>query len=100
MSTPQTSSTNGSPAQQLSKERLSKERLLCDLPAGTSGRICLLHGGKAFISRVAALGFTTGAEVTVLQNYGRGPLLVSVRSARVALGRGEAAKIEVRVQTE
>jgi len=46
------------------------------------------------------LGFTAGAEVAVVQNYGRGPIIVAVRDTRVALGRGEAAKIQVEVMRE
>lgn len=42
------------------------------------------------------LGFTPGTRVTVIQNYGHGPLIVRVRDTRVALGRGEAEKILVR----
>jgi len=45
---------------------------------------------------MTALGFTPGAEVTVLQNFRHGPLIALVRDARVALGRGEAGKIHVR----
>jgi ferrous iron transport protein A len=41
------------------------------------------------------MGVTPGAEVTVIQNYRRGPMLIEVRDTRVALGRGEALKIEV-----
>jgi len=48
------------------------------------------------LSRMATLGFTPGAEVTMVQNYGRGPLIAMVRGGRVALGRGEADKILVR----
>jgi ferrous iron transport protein A len=44
---------------------------------------------------MVSLGFTPGTEVTLLQNYGRGPLLVTVRDTRVALGRGEALKVLV-----
>jgi Fe2+ transport system protein FeoA len=44
---------------------------------------------------MTSLGFTPGAEVTVVQNYGRGPLIARVRDARIALGRGEAKKIHV-----
>jgi ferrous iron transport protein A len=47
------------------------------------------------VSRLAALGFTIGAEVTMVQNFGHGPLIVLVRDTRVALGRGEAAKVLV-----
>jgi len=46
---------------------------------------------------VAALGFTPGVEVTVVQNYGRGPILVTVRDTHIALGRGEALKVLVEV---
>jgi Fe2+ transport system protein FeoA len=36
-----------------------------------------------------------GAPVIVMQNYGHGPLLVSVRGVLVALGRNEAARVLV-----
>ena len=55
-----------------------------------------LIGGHGLLSRMATLGFTPGAEVTMVQNYGRGPLIALVRGGRVALGRGEANKILVR----
>jgi Fe2+ transport system protein FeoA len=41
------------------------------------------------------MGFTPGAEVEMTHNYGRGPLIVSVRGANVALGRGEARHISI-----
>jgi ferrous iron transport protein A len=52
-------------------------------------------GGHHFLSRLASLGFTPGARLRVVQNYGRGPIIVSVRETRVALGRGESEKILV-----
>jgi ferrous iron transport protein A len=55
-----------------------------------------LHGGHHFLSRLASLGFTPGARLKVLQNYGRGPIIVNLRDTRVALGRGEATKILVK----
>jgi ferrous iron transport protein A len=45
--------------------------------------------------RLAGLGLTVGAMVEVLQNYGRGPLIVAVRDTRIALGRGQADKVLV-----
>jgi ferrous iron transport protein A len=62
---------------------------------GESVRIRKLSGGHSFLSRLASLGFTPGARLDVVQNYGHGPLLVSLRGTRVALGRGEAEKILV-----
>ena len=68
---------------------------LSTLPAGVAGIVYSLLGGKAFRSRVANLGFTAGAEVKVIQNYGRGPMIVAVRGTRVALGRAEAGQVLV-----
>lgn len=73
---------------------------LCDLPVGARGVVRGLCGGREFIGRVAVLGFTVGAKVTAIQNYGRGPIIVAVRDTRVALGRGEAAKIQVEVMRD
>jgi ferrous iron transport protein A len=71
---------------------------LSALPAGARGVIHSLLGGHSFGSRVANLGFTVGAPLSVRQNYGRGPMIVALRGTLVALGRAEAAK--VLVQTE
>jgi ferrous iron transport protein A len=65
------------------------------LRVGETGVVRELDGGRGFVSRLAALGFTPEAEVTILQNFGRGPMLVTVRHTRIALGRGEAGKIRV-----
>jgi len=68
---------------------------LVDLTQGKIGLIRTMNGGHRFIARLASLGFTPGASVTVMRNYGRGPIIVSVRGAQVALGRGEAHHILV-----
>jgi len=70
-------------------------RPLSALSPGEVGVVKAVTGGRGFMSRLAALGFTPGAEVTMMQNFGRGPLIVFVRNTRVALGRGEAAKVKV-----
>ena len=64
---------------------------------GQVGAIQDLRGGRGFVGRLASLGFTPGAHVEMLQNYGHGPLIVEVRDARIALGRGEAGKVWVRL---
>jgi ferrous iron transport protein A len=73
---------------------------LNELETSAAGLVRRLWGGKDFVNRMAALGFTVGAEVKVVQNYGRGPVIVAVRDVRVALGRGEAAKVLVEVMSE
>ena len=68
---------------------------LNNLAPGEMGVIRELAGGWGFMSRLATLGFTPGAKLTMVQNFGHGPLIVNIRSTRIALGRGEAAKVYV-----
>ncbi len=68
---------------------------LAELRSGEEAVVAALAGGHCLLSRMASLGFTHGAEVTVLQNYGRGPIIARVHEARIALGRGEAGKVYV-----
>ena len=69
---------------------------LVSLPAGTVGVVTGLSGGAAFASRLAGMGLTVGVGLEVLHNAGRGPVLIRVRETRLALGRGEAARVLVR----
>ncbi len=66
------------------------------LTPGEVGRVYQLRGGRKFVARLAALGFTPGAPVQVVQNYGMGPIIVSIRGTQVALGRNEARRVLVR----
>jgi ferrous iron transport protein A len=69
---------------------------LSALRPGEQGVVVELIGGRGLLGRMASLGFTPGAEVTIVQNFGRGPLIARVRDARIALGRGEAGRVRVR----
>jgi ferrous iron transport protein A len=77
--------------------RKSMERIvsLAKLASQEKGTVQSLSGGRSFVGRMASLGFTPGADVVMVQNFGRGPLIVLVRGSRIALGRGEAAKVLV-----
>lgn len=68
---------------------------LDELRSREEGAVVELRGGRGFIARLAPLGFTPGVPLTMVQNYGHGPLIVRVRDTRIALGRGEAAQIIV-----
>ena len=72
-----------------------KQILLSEIPVGEDATIKAFESGRAVNNRLASLGFTPGVQVNMTQNYGRGPLIVTVRGTRVALGRGEAAQIIV-----
>jgi ferrous iron transport protein A len=68
---------------------------LDELAPGEHGTLLAFTDERQVTNRLTSLGFTPGAAVSMTQNYGRGPLIVTVRGTRVALGRGEAARILV-----
>ena len=57
-------------------------------------RLLKINAGEGLAGRLSALGLTPGVELTVIQDAG-GPLLLSVRDSRLAVGRGLAQKIVV-----
>ncbi|NTU63109.1 MAG: ferrous iron transport protein A [Chloroflexi bacterium] len=69
---------------------------LDELPAGGEAEIESLSGIGSIVGRLAALGFVPGSRVSMVQNRGRGPIIVSVIHTRVALGRSEAGSIRAR----
>jgi ferrous iron transport protein A len=69
---------------------------MSNLGAGEQATVLSFGGVRAVNNRLASLGFTPGVDINMTQNYGFGPLIVTVRGTRVALGRGEAAQILVR----
>jgi ferrous iron transport protein A len=68
---------------------------LTDLSVDHHATILAFNIGTVETTRLVSLGFTPGAQVSMSQNYGYGPLIVTVRGTRVALGRTEAARIFV-----
>jgi ferrous iron transport protein A len=68
---------------------------LDEMPAGEQAVILSFQSAHGITGRLTSLGFTPGAKILMSQNFGRGPLIVTVRGTRVALGRMEAAKIVV-----
>lgn len=68
---------------------------LADLQSGETGTVLRFTAGRGLMCRCLALGFTPGTPVTVVQNSKNSPLIVLVRDTRVALGRGEAQKIQL-----
>jgi Fe2+ transport system protein FeoA len=64
---------------------------LDQLESGERGVVRQLAGGKGFASRLASMRLAVGAHIELLDNRGRGTLLILVRDTRVALGcRSEA----------
>lgn len=67
---------------------------LSQTASGQTVRLVRIEAGKKLKHRLTELGLTPGVSLTVIQDNG-GPLLVSVRDSRVALGRGMADKMLV-----
>jgi Fe2+ transport system protein FeoA len=68
---------------------------LSRMPRGARGTVSHLPHQHGLAKRLLALGLNPGAEVCVLQNRGRGPVIVEVHGARLALGRGQAERVTV-----
>jgi ferrous iron transport protein A len=68
------------------------------LRPGETGTIAELSGGRAFVARCLVLGCTPGTQVTMERNAGRGPIIVKLRGTRLALGRGESMRLQVKRQ--
>ncbi len=68
---------------------------LNDLGVGETAVVSALDGSAHFRSRMASFGFTPGVPVKMVQNYGRGAVIVGLRGTRVALGQGEARQVGV-----
>jgi len=73
---------------------------LTELSSGEKGTVIQINNGRMVNNRLVSLGFTPGVQVGMTRNYGHGPLIVTVRGTQIALGRGEASKIEVQRNTD
>ena len=77
----------------------TEQYALSDLPPGAQGVVREVRGDIDLIALLAASGLTMGAALSVLRNSGHGPLLISVGDTHLALGRSEAASLEVKLST-
>ena len=69
-------------------------RTLSEVARGETVRLAGVDSDRRTIRRLAEMGLTPGVAMTVLQ-ASKGPILVAVRGARVAVGQTMAAAIRV-----
>ena len=80
--------------EQESKDAKARTIPLSMAKMGQSVRLVRIEAGKKLTHRLTELGLTPGVELMVVHDSG-GPLLLSVRDSRVAVGRGMASKLRV-----
>jgi ferrous iron transport protein A len=66
---------------------------LCQLPAGSLGRVRELTGDADFCQRVREMGFGESSFVTKVG--GSGPFICQINGTRIALSHGAAMRILV-----
>jgi len=77
------------------------EKSAAELAPGEEGTIVSLGGGPGAQARLRALGLSEGQRVRNVSRIGwGGPVVLLVNRAQVAVGRGMARKIVVRVKKD
>jgi Fe2+ transport system protein FeoA len=69
--------------------------LLSMVKEGQKVRLLGVNAGHGLRERLASLGLIPGAEIEVLINSCRAPVIVALNGNRVMLGRKMAQKVEV-----
>lgn len=80
-----------------------KENLvaLSELKAGKTGKIYFIRGGHNVLQRLLDMGLTPGTKLSLIKTAPfEGPIEVSVRGSKLALGRGIASKVFVEEEKE
>jgi len=76
----------------------NKQLSLAEMRTGQTGTVVGVLGGQGLIRRLDALGIRPGKKVTKLSStLFRGPIILRVDNAQVAVGFGMARKIIVEV---
>jgi len=70
-------------------------RPLSKVKAGQTVRVVRIDAGAGANARLASMGLVPRAEVSMISNGHPGPMVVSVKGAKMMLGRGMAHKILV-----
>jgi DtxR family Mn-dependent transcriptional regulator len=87
--------------QGLEEEGKRKENLvaLSELKEGQSSKIQFIRGGHNILQRLLDMGLTPNTNITLIKKAPfEGPIQISVRGSKLALGRGIASKIYVEIQ--
>lgn len=70
-------------------------KTLSDLEDNTEATIIKIRSGKRFKKRMEDLGFLPDTKIKKISDIYRGPVLISIKGSKIAIGRGEAVKVLV-----
>ncbi|HEX42255.1 MAG TPA: ferrous iron transport protein A [Phycisphaerales bacterium] len=68
---------------------------LSKVKAGQTARVVRIEAGASANARLASMGLVPRTQVSMISNGHPGPMVVSVKGAKMMLGRGMAHKIMV-----
>jgi DtxR family Mn-dependent transcriptional regulator len=72
---------------------------ICNLKQGQCGKISFIRGGHNVLQRLLDMGLTPGTKICIARVAPLGgPVVLSVRSSKLALGKGIASKIFVELE--
>ena len=70
--------------------------VLSSVKPGNEVTILDINGGRGIKSKLYSMGLVPGTKLTVLNGNTKGPVMISIRDSRLAIGHGMAQKIIVR----
>jgi len=70
---------------------------LTGVPAGHIVTVLQINGGRKLKQRLTDMGCLPGEKIRILSDKQDGPILVSIKNTRIAIGRRMADSILVRI---
>jgi len=80
-------------------ETVEEIRSLVEMETGGKGEIVRIDGGEGMVKRLWVLGVVPGKRIEKVSSIiGKGPVVIRLGQQEIALGRGIAQRILVRVE--
>ncbi|MEN3202333.1 MAG: FeoA family protein [Atribacterota bacterium] len=78
---------------------MEEVRSLVEMETGSKGEIVHIDGGEGMVRRLWVLGVIPGKKIEKVSSIiGRGPVVIRLGQQEIALGRGIAQRILVKVE--
>jgi len=70
---------------------------LSELKIGQTANIKAMNACVTIYNRLASMGISENSTIKIIQNTGKGPVIIESDGRKIALGRGMSMKIRVEV---